>query len=84
MLVHFRERIDINLVNKINREIVKQALEIPEETVQEKKSEVEDSKSELTNRGKLILDATCTPADVSYPTDLGLLNQARKHTETII
>ena len=37
-----------------------------------------------TNRGKLILDATCTPADVSYPTDLGLLNQARKHTETII
>ena len=84
MLVHFRERIDINLVNKINREIVKQALEILEETVQEKKSEAEDSKSEPTNRGKLILDATCTPADVSYPTDLGLLNQARKHTETII
>ncbi len=53
MLVHFRERIDINLVNKINREIVKQALEIPEETVQEKKSEAEDSKSEPTNRGKV-------------------------------
>ena len=84
MLVHFRERIDINLVNKINQEIVKQALEIPEEIVQEKKSEAEDSKSEPTNRGKLILDATCTPADISYPTDLGLLNQARKHTETII
>ncbi|AFW95735.1 IS5 family IS5 ssgr transposase [Anabaena sp. 90] len=28
--------------------------------------------------------ATCRPADVSYPTDLGLLNQARKRTETII
>jgi transposase, IS5 family len=32
----------------------------------------------------LILDATCAPGDISYPTDLGLLNQARKQTEKII
>jgi IS5 family transposase len=36
------------------------------------------------NRGKLILDATCAAADISYPTDLGLLNAARQHTEKII
>ncbi len=86
MLVHFRERIDINVVNKINQEIVKQARETKEEVVKEKKSETEDSKSEpeLPNRGKLILDASCAPADISYPTDFGLLNQARKQTETII
>jgi transposase, IS5 family len=36
------------------------------------------------NRGRLILDATCAPADIRYPTDIGLLNQARKHTEKII
>jgi hypothetical protein len=84
MLVHFRERIDINLVNKLNREIVKQGLEINEEAEKEKKSETEDLKSEMNNRGKLILDASCALADISYPTDLGLLNQARKHTETII
>ncbi len=36
------------------------------------------------NRGKLILDATCTPADIKYPTDLGLLNEAREHTEKVI
>jgi transposase, IS5 family len=36
------------------------------------------------NRGKLILDASCAPADISYPTDLGLLNQARIQTEKII
>ena len=36
------------------------------------------------NQGKLILDATCAPADIKYPTDLGLLNQAREHTEKII
>lgn len=84
MLVHFRERIDINLVNKVNREIVNKGLEKKEEEVKEKKSETEDLKSEPTNRGKLILDASCAPADISYPTDLGLLNQARKQTENII
>jgi len=32
----------------------------------------------------LILEATCAPADITYPTDLGLLNEARVHTEKII
>ena len=39
---------------------------------------------ESKNRGKLILDATCASIDLSYPTDLGILNQARKQTERII
>ena len=42
------------------------------------------AKNESPNRGKLIIDATCAPADISYPTDLGLLNRARVHTEKII
>ena len=36
------------------------------------------------NNGKLILDATCAPVDIHYPTDLWLLNEARKSTEEII
>ncbi len=32
----------------------------------------------------MIVDATCAPADISDPTDLGLLNEARVHTEKII
>jgi IS5 family transposase len=36
------------------------------------------------NRGKLIADATCAPADIRYPTDISLLNEARKNTEEII
>ena len=36
------------------------------------------------NRGKLILDATCAPADISYPTDLKLLGEAREKLESII
>ncbi|HWQ40746.1 MAG TPA: IS5 family transposase [Desulfosporosinus sp.] len=36
------------------------------------------------NQGTLILDATCTPADLHYPTDLGLLNEAREKLDQII
>jgi transposase, IS5 family len=43
-----------------------------------------DAKNESLNRGKLIVDATCAPADISYPTDLGLLNKALVHTEKIL
>ena len=39
---------------------------------------------EAANKGTLILDATCAPADLRYPTDLGLLNEARENLEEII
>ena len=32
----------------------------------------------------MILDATCAPADISYPNDLGILNQGRVQTEKIL
>jgi hypothetical protein len=31
-----------------------------------------------------MVDATCGPADIRYPNDLGILNQAREQTEEII
>ena len=37
-----------------------------------------------TNRGKLIVDATCAPADIRYPTDVSLLNEAREKTDALI
>jgi len=36
------------------------------------------------NAGQLIVDATCAPADIRYPTDLGLLNEAREWSERLI
>jgi hypothetical protein len=36
------------------------------------------------NRGTLILDATCCPQDIKYPTDIGLLNHARELCEEIM
>jgi IS5 family transposase len=81
-LVHFRKRMPEELVNRINEEMVKRGREKIEkkEEVGEPVEEIEGRK----NQGKLILDATCAPADIRYPTDLGLLNEARKETERII
>ena len=78
MLVHFRQRIGMDLVNQINKKMVKEAEEeiLPE--VEEK------GEGENQNRGKLLIDATCAPADIKYPTDIGILNEAREKTEKII
>jgi hypothetical protein len=62
--------------------MVEKIREAQEEKSEEKKSAEKIREGE--NRGKLILDATCAPADIRYPTDLGLLNPAREQTEKII
>ncbi len=36
------------------------------------------------NRGSLIVDAACAPANIRYPQDISLLNEARENLETII
>ncbi|NQE37226.1 hypothetical protein E5S67_04995 [Microcoleus sp. IPMA8] len=83
MLVHFRQRININVVNKVNERVVKRSQESRLEGSQESGTEAEKA-SEGKNRGKLIIDATCGPADITYPTDLKILNSAREKTESII
>lgn len=82
LMVHFRPRISAELVNKVNREVVRRWREATHPEGEKKKTQ-EEEKS-YPNQGKLILDATCAPADISYPTDLKLLNQAREHSEKVI
>jgi hypothetical protein len=82
LLVHFRQRISAELVNQVNREVVRRLREAVRSDG-EKKNQEEESEPPK-NQGKLILDATCAPADISYPTNLKLLNQARVYTEKII
>ncbi len=78
-------------MGRINEQIVWNQRPTDRETPQGKQSsETEEDQTEESepsspqNQGKLILDATCTPADISYPTDLKLLNQAREQTEKIV
>ena len=40
--------------------------------------------SESANQGTLILDATCAPANIHFPTDTGVLNKAREVSEQLI
>ncbi|MDG5857221.1 transposase, partial [Clostridium beijerinckii] len=40
--------------------------------------------SDQSNQGTIIIDATCTPADITYPQDLNLLNSAREKLEGYI
>jgi IS5 family transposase len=80
MMTHFRKRFDQAALAAINQSIVDLAM-TPKQEKAETLPEDDDTPS---NQGKLIVDATCTPADVAYPTDLNLLNEAREKTEEII
>ena len=82
LFVYFRERITVDLVKSVNEGMVEKLRESTSSDSENPKlaGEIQLGK----NRGKLILDATCAPGDISYPTDLKLLNQGREQTEKII
>jgi hypothetical protein len=43
-----------------------------------------EAESGSQNKGTVILDATCVPADIKYPTDVNLLNESREKLENMI
>lgn len=100
MLVHFRKRLSLEMVAQVNEQVVTAMLREESTTAEvenatssatpegsgEAIDEEEDSDEPPPppNQGQLILDATCAPADIRYPTDLGLLNEARQGSEALI
>lgn len=95
MMVHFRKRIRPETLEKINLAIIHSAragadapqdppASPPDETPPSSQGPGSASDTESEPNGKLVIDATCTPADITYPTDLKLLNDAREKTERII
>ena len=82
LMTHFRKRFSKDTLGDINESIVRNALESDDEPQDKSSADNDDEKP--SNQGKLIVDATCTPADVAYPTDLNLLNEAREKTEVMI
>ena len=71
LMVEFRKRIDMAEIQRII-----------DETDEGRGGRPGGSGGE--NEGTLMLDATCAPADIRYPTDLGLLNESREALEGII
>ena len=89
MMTHFRKRFDKEILSDINEKIVESAMKKKEEDKVDspddpKDESGKDNSDSAPNKGKLIVDATCTPADITYPTDLSLLNEAREKSEEII
>jgi len=83
LLVHFRQRISVNLVNKVNQKMVKKIRQATSPKSESNKKEPEEP-SEKRREGKLLLSATCASADITYPTDISILNRARMQTEKIV
>ena len=82
MMVHFRSRFSQEDLQKINDKIITSALSNEEDESDKNTQEIDQDPP--SHGGKLLVDATCTPADITYPTDLKLLNEAREKTESYI
>lgn len=99
LFVEFRKRLGIEQINAINEMILHMANQKTEEAASKQQdppssppSAVEASPGPattpdpvaITHEGKLIVDATACPQDISYPTDLNLLNDSRQKAEELI
>jgi hypothetical protein len=80
MMTHFRERLTPDMLNRVNERVIETDIKKKEP---EKAAAGEEAAAPV-NKGKLLLDATCVPQDIRFPTDLSLLNEAREKTEEII
>lgn len=80
MFVNFRKRLTRDMIAEINDTIALR--EKPEKKPPKDDDHDDDGSSQ--NKGKLLVDASCAPADITFPTDLKLLNKAREKSEEII
>jgi len=82
LMVWFRKRLSGKVLNEINEEMCRREaqpdVEVPEEPNDD------DNDDDEPHGGTLILDATCAPADISYPTDSNLIAEAVEKTDMII
>lgn len=85
MMVHFRKRINLDMMSEINELVIKvtKSNDAKEENT-DKPEQEEKVSDEIKNDGVLLFDATCAPADIRYPTDISLLNEAREKLEAMI
>ena len=81
MMVHFRKRLNGQVMQEINELI---CLEKKSDDRDPDDKNAPGGGSGKKNKGRLIIDATCAPADIRYPTDLSLLNEAREKLEMTI
>ncbi len=74
LMVWFRKRLSAKFMAELNDEMCRR----------EAQPEKDNQDDDTPHGGTLILDATCSPADITYPTDTGLLEKAIEKTDEII
>jgi transposase, IS5 family len=91
LMVYFRKRLGKDIINEINELVAKDAAKSKDDDSNRRGGKKSGTKKDsvtqedlLENQGTLLLDATCAPADIHYPTDLWLLNETREALEEII
>ena len=77
LMVWFRKRLSAKVLNEINEEMCRREARPDAEPP-------DDDNDDDPHGGTLILDATCAPADISYPTDANLIAEAVEKTDEII
>lgn len=80
-MVYFCKRLDAGTLTEINEKITDYALAKDKEN---QDNDDDTNSNDSGNAGTLILDATCAPQEIKYPTDTELLNEARTHAEKMV
>ncbi len=86
-LVYFRKRLNDKVMDKIIDRMFVPRSKGGSDNNKESGNSSGDSKpgpEDQKNSGTMIIDATCAPADIAYPTDLELCDKARRWTEVIV
>lgn len=85
-MTYFRKRLTPEILAEINALIVEASKDDDDhdDDAGGDAGKPDESKPEAKNEGTLILDATCAPADIHFPTDVALLNDSRVKLEELI
>lgn len=89
-LTYFRKRLTPEMTNEINEYAIHnhKKRKPPKGgsggSGAEKSKEDKANASDKENKGTLVVDATCVPQNIKFPTDVSLLDDARKKTEQLI
>ena len=86
LMVYFRKRLTPEMLGEINELIIQkaQSKEVGESADTDDDNDSDNDNDIGGNSGTLIVDATCAPSEIRYPTDTSLLNEARENSEAII
>lgn len=94
LFVWIRKRLGMDTVNALNERIIALKTkmgELPQKDKKENKSgkdetdnHVDPPQESIANKGRILMDASACPQDISFPTDLDLLSNSREKSEQLI